>query len=179
MDTSVTHTRGSRSCPLLRLHSDFGLYPGPSAELSYFRYLYLPCISSKTPHLYTYPNPLLALPLDIRQTQRPILLRERRSGLCYPTDVPEIWENLSEEEMVALKTLERCLLTAFILALPREGYSYTIRVQRSTLDTDAPAYQGGCCLLQSSQTNIYIQLDTGVNLSLQLREIIPPRKRNV
>ena len=55
-------------------------------------------------------------------------------------DVPETWENLSEEEMLAFKTLKKSLLTAPILALPREGYPYT-------LDTDASANQIGCCLL--------------------------------
>ena len=56
-------------------------------------------------------------------------------------DFPETWENLSVEEMRAFETLKRCLLTAPILALPREGFPYT-------LDTDASAYQIGCCLLQ-------------------------------
>ena len=56
-------------------------------------------------------------------------------------DFPETWDDLSEEEITAFKTLKRCLLTAPILALPREGYPYT-------LDTDASAHQVGCCLLQ-------------------------------
>ena len=56
-------------------------------------------------------------------------------------DFPETWDDLSEEEITAFKTLKRCLVTAPILALPREGHPYT-------LDTDASAYQVGCCLLQ-------------------------------
>lgn len=54
---------------------------------------------------------------------------------------PDAWENLTDTEMDAFQTLRRCLLTAPILALPREGFPYT-------LDTDASAYQVGCCLLQ-------------------------------
>ena len=56
-------------------------------------------------------------------------------------DSPETWDDLSEDEMTAFQTLKRALVTAPILALPREGYPYT-------LDTDASAYQIGCCLLQ-------------------------------
>ena len=54
---------------------------------------------------------------------------------------PDAWEDLTDTEMDAFQTLRRCLLTAPILALPREGFSYT-------LDTDASSYQVGCCLLQ-------------------------------
>ena len=56
-------------------------------------------------------------------------------------EFPETWDDLLEEEMTAFRKLKRALLTAPILALPREGYPYT-------LDTDASAYQIGCCLLQ-------------------------------
>ena len=56
-------------------------------------------------------------------------------------DAPEHWESLSEDEMKAFQMLRRCLLTAPILALPKEGRPYT-------LDTDASSYQVGCCLLQ-------------------------------
>ena len=56
-------------------------------------------------------------------------------------DAPQEWDALNEEETKAFNTLRRALLTAPILALPREGYKYT-------LDTDASDYQLGCCLLQ-------------------------------
>ena len=56
-------------------------------------------------------------------------------------DAPQEWRALSEAETEAFNTLRRALLTAPILALPREGYKYT-------LDTDASDYQLGCCLLQ-------------------------------
>ena len=55
-------------------------------------------------------------------------------------DAPQSWETLREETK-AFNTLKRALLTAPILALPRQGYRYT-------LDTDASEYQLGCCLLQ-------------------------------
>ena len=48
---------------------------------------------------------------------------------------------LSEEELESYETLKTNLVTAPILALPREGY-------RFTLDTDACDYQVGCVLLQ-------------------------------
>ena len=57
-------------------------------------------------------------------------------------DQPETWDKLSEEEMRAFEILKRNLVTAPILALPREGFAYT-------LDTDASEYQLGCCLLQA------------------------------
>ena len=56
-------------------------------------------------------------------------------------DQPESWDTLSDEEAQAFKQLKRNLVTAPILALPREGFAYT-------LDTDASEYQLGCCLLQ-------------------------------
>ena len=56
-------------------------------------------------------------------------------------DAPQEWDALSGAETKAFETLRRALLTAPILALPREGYKYT-------LDTDASDYQLGCCLLQ-------------------------------
>ena len=56
-------------------------------------------------------------------------------------DHPESWDSLSKEEMQAFELLKRNLVTAPILALPREGFAYT-------LDTDASEYQLGCCLLQ-------------------------------
>ena len=57
-------------------------------------------------------------------------------------DQPETWETLSPEEIEAFNQLKKSLVTAPILALPREGYPYT-------LDTDASEYQLGCCLLQA------------------------------
>ena len=59
-------------------------------------------------------------------------------------DQPELWDVLSNEEMRAFEQLKRNLVTAPILALPREGFAYT-------LDTDASEYQLGCCLLQEQQ----------------------------
>ena len=56
-------------------------------------------------------------------------------------DQPDSWEHLSEDELRAFETLKKSLVTAPILALPREGYPYT-------LDTDASERQLGCCLLQ-------------------------------
>ena len=56
-------------------------------------------------------------------------------------DAPQSWDALTDEETLSFNTLKRALLTAPILALPREGYKYT-------LDTDASEYQLGCCLLQ-------------------------------
>ena len=56
-------------------------------------------------------------------------------------DQPESWDTLAEEELRAFEQLKRNLVTAPILALPREGHAYT-------LDTDASEYQLGCCLLQ-------------------------------
>ena len=56
-------------------------------------------------------------------------------------DQPETWDKLSDEELRAFHQLKRNLVTAPILALPRDGYAYT-------LDTDASEYQLGCCLLQ-------------------------------
>ena len=56
-------------------------------------------------------------------------------------DQPESWDHLSDEELRAFDQLKRNLVTAPILALPRDGYAYT-------LDTDASEYQLGCCLLQ-------------------------------
>ena len=56
-------------------------------------------------------------------------------------DQPDSWENLADEELRAFEQLKRNLVTAPILALPRDGYAYT-------LDTDASEYQLGSCLLQ-------------------------------
>ena len=56
-------------------------------------------------------------------------------------DQPEKWDTLADEELKAFQLLKRNLVTAPILALPRDGYAYT-------LDTDASEYQLGCCLLQ-------------------------------
>ena len=55
---------------------------------------------------------------------------------------PETWDMLAPKELEAFNQLKKALITAPILALPREGYPYT-------LDTDASEYQLGCCLLQA------------------------------
>ena len=59
-------------------------------------------------------------------------------------DQPESWEHLSDDELTAFEQLKKSLVTAPILALPREGYPYT-------LDTDASDRQLGCCLLQQQE----------------------------
>ena len=71
---------------------------------------------------------------DFTRIARPLNQKVRK-------DAPQTWETLTDEETKSFNTLKRALLTAPILALPREGYRYT-------LDTDASDQQLGCCLLQ-------------------------------